>query len=65
MSDYKERLKQERDELLDKVRKLDVFVCKPEFKDLSLHQQHLLEIQKYAMETYLVCLNRRLGSINS
>ena len=63
MSDYKERLKQERDELLDKIRKLDIFVCKPEFKDLSLHQQHLLEIQKYAMETYLVCLNRRLVEI--
>ena len=65
MSDYKERLKEERGELLDKIRKLDVFLCKPAFKELSLHQQHLLEVQWHAMDTYLTCLNKRLIEIEN
>jgi hypothetical protein len=60
MSDFITRLKQERDELDLKRGNLNTFMFSEEFEDIDQIQKGLLQIQYYAMITYLKCLNERL-----
>lgn len=60
MSDFITRLKEERDELELKRGKINTFMFSEEFEDIDQIQRGLLQIQYYAMITYLKCLNERL-----
>ena len=60
METFKERLKIEYTELMDKVTKLDAFINTDKFNDIDTIQKVLLLAQASAMHTYLVCLDQRL-----
>lgn len=64
MSDFKLRLLEERDQLQEKVTKLDTFICSEAFKTVSDNQQNLLENQLIIMEDYLWLLNARLKDLD-
>ena len=59
MSDFKERVRQEANELEDKMVKLDSFVCGPKFKEIPQAEQMRLRCQLSAMRTYLEILCMR------
>lgn len=60
MSDFLERLKTEKNELQEKLIKLESFIVSAKFDDLAPVQQSLLKIQLYSMSTYSNCLNERI-----
>lgn len=60
MSDFKERLKQEKAELDEKATKLSGFKSSDAFNGIAHIQRTLLNVQLKAMNTYSECLNERL-----
>jgi hypothetical protein len=60
MSDFKDRLQAEKEQLDDRLQKLNGFIGTENFNKIKKDQQTLLNIQSSAMETYLKCLNERL-----
>lgn len=64
MSNFIDRLDQEFAELSEKSLKLERFLYTVEWRNLSKEHQTLLEIQYQAMETYRLCLQRRIDLIN-
>lgn len=61
MSDWRERVKIERDELNEKTQKLSDFINHQEkFGAISKKQQTLLQRQETAMFSYLRILDQRL-----
>lgn len=63
MSDFKQRLKQEKEELQEKLHKLESFLGTEAFHKVEKIQQTLLLVQASAMETYLRCLHERLENL--
>lgn len=60
MSDFKERLATEREELEEKLNKLNDFNQSEKVNNVDPVQKTLLTIQAGAMYTYLECLKARL-----
>ena len=60
MSDFKERLKEEKTDLNEKMQKLRDFIASENFKKIDNVQMTLLNIQIKAMETYSQCLLERI-----
>ena len=60
MSDFKERLTDEKAELSDKLEKLRAFIASENFTKIDPVQMTLLNIQVKAMETYSQCLLERI-----
>ena len=60
MSDFIDRLKVERNELKDKLDKLNAFIHGDNFEKVDRRQQHLLIIQAEHMKNYLEILSTRL-----
>lgn len=58
------RLVKERDELKDRLDKLDNFLMSDKAKEIDPIQRDLLQIQSTSMNTYLTCLETRLGRLN-
>lgn len=65
MEDFKKRLLEERDQLSEKVNKLDTFFESRKVYKLSVLQQDLLYQQFEAMITYLDCLERRIDDLDN
>lgn len=61
MEDFKKRLIVERDELGDKIAKLESFIESPRFENLDKRNGDLLIAQRDAMRTYFVILNVRIS----
>lgn len=59
MSDFKQRLETERDELKERLDKLNSFNQSEKANEIDEYQKSLLIIQAGAMYTYLECLNAR------
>ena len=60
MSDYFDRLIDERNELEKKLDKLDDFLVSKESYNVEPEQLALLKVQATAMNTYLQCLVQRI-----
>lgn len=63
---YKEliiKLTQEDNELLDKIEKLDKYICSQEFDLLPFVRQNLLKIQKDIMMSYHDVLVARIAEL--
>ena len=58
--DWFDRATQERDELLNKVAKLEDFIGSDFYNNLNKSDQDDLNIQLHAMEIYLMSLERRI-----
>lgn len=63
MSDFKERLKVEYQDLKEKTDKLTIWLCK-EHKDLEPQYLYLMSLQKSIMEQYLRVLEIRAQVLN-
>ena len=61
MEDFKKGLIAERDELEDKIAKLESFIASPRFESLDKRNRELLIAQRDAMRTYSVILNVRIS----
>lgn len=61
MEDFKKRLIVERDELEDKIAKLESFIESPRFENLDKRNGELLIAQHDAMRTYYTILNMRIS----
>ena len=64
MSDFKERLLIEKQELDEKRSKLESFQNSEKFKDIDPVQMSLLNIQSQAMASYSQCLLERIAWLN-
>ena len=64
METFKDRLYEERIELLSKINKLESFIHSEAFDKIEEVQQALLNIQLTAMKTYSNCLFERLQFLN-
>jgi len=60
MSDLKNRLIDEQEQLEEKLNKLDAFLMSDKVKDVDDVQKALLQVQATAMNTYLQCLKERI-----
>jgi hypothetical protein len=65
MSDFKTRLLEERDQLKEKVTKLDIFIDSDTFETISELQQDLLMDQLYHMSEYLTILDERVDDLDN
>lgn len=65
MNDFKTRLLEERNQLSERVNKLDAFFESGKVLTLSTIQQDLLYEQFVAMITYLDCLERRIDDLDN
>lgn len=65
MSDFKERLFEEYDQLFTRIKKLRVFIESPNFSKIDSKQQELLKDQLEVMERYLNILSIRLELLNN
>lgn len=63
MSDFKNRLQIELNELLDKKNKLTAFLGSKQYDEIEQVQKSLLLVQSEAMETYAMCLYERLNNL--
>lgn len=61
MEDFKERLIVERDELDDKLAKLEAFIGSTRFENLDERNGKLLVAQRDAMRQYSTILNVRIS----
>jgi hypothetical protein len=59
MSDFITRLETEKNELFEKLQKLDAFLQSDKIQSVDPIQLSLLQIQFAAMSTYLLCLSER------
>lgn len=57
------KLNKENFELLSKIRNLENFIFSEEWKELSVSQKCLLDIQLQSMRTYKECLSARISDI--
>lgn len=64
MSDFKSRLLEERDQLQERVTKLDKFLDSTIYETISEVQQELLLSQFEAMVDYLDILNARITDLD-
>lgn len=60
MSDFIQRLYEEKNQLEEKVVKLTAFLSSENFQKVEINQRLLLKSQLYAMNSYLEILNHRL-----
>lgn len=60
MSDFLTRLKAERDDLNEKMQKLNSFIHSDKFDSVAPVQASLLKIQQQSMAAYLECLAERI-----
>lgn len=63
METFKDRLITERDELLEKITKLQALLMSNRFNHLGQTQQVLLHVQHRAMCTYYECLKQRIENL--
>lgn len=63
MEEYKERLKQEYNDLKEKTEKISNWICK-EHNDMDRTYLHLMSLQKSIMEQYLHVLEMRAQLLN-
>lgn len=61
MEDFKKRLIVEREELDDKLAKLEAFIGSPRFENLDERNRELLVSQRGAMRQYSDILSERIG----
>lgn len=61
MEDFKKRLVVERDELDDKIAKLESFIGSTRFENLDERNRKLLVAQRDAMREYSTILNVRIS----
>lgn len=61
MQPHEQRVVVERDELIDKLSRLDAFIAGPNFESLPYEDRKLLTIQRSSMTAYCECLNTRIG----
>jgi hypothetical protein len=61
MATFKDRLIEERNQLFEKVTKLEDFLQSETFKSIDVRQASLLEIQLPTMKAYLQILTLRLS----
>lgn len=59
-TDVKDRVIEERDQLLEKLNKLDFFIESDKFQEIDDVQRALLQVQATSMNCYLQCLNERI-----
>ena len=64
MTDFKERLQEEKAQLEERLNKLDTFLQSEKVKEIDDVQKALLQVQATAMNTYLQCLLERLERLN-
>jgi len=65
MNDFILRLHDERNELREKVNKLEDFLFSADdYNGIGDVQVSLLKVQLYAMKTYLKCLIERIADLN-
>ena len=57
---WMERVTAERDELAEKLVKLEAFIDSDIFPELDMAMRHTLHLQRYAMKAYKSLLGRRL-----
>jgi len=60
MSDYQDRVVKEKDELAEKINKLNLFTGSPQFQSVEVRQQVLLRTQLDVMNEYLRILEERI-----
>lgn len=60
MSDFKQRLNDEKEQLKQRLDKLDDFLMSEKVKEIDDVQKALLQVQATAMNTYLQCLKERI-----
>lgn len=60
MQEFIQRIKQEFDDLSDKVKALRSFIGSEKFNSVSVDEQSLMKLQLRQMEPYLETLKRRL-----
>ena len=60
MSDFKTRLIEEKEQLEEKLNKLDAFIVSENFNKVDDVQKALLQVQATSMNTYLQCLKERI-----
>lgn len=60
MSDFKQRLNDEKEQLEQRLDKLDDFLMSEKVKEIDDVQKALLQVQATAMNTYLQCLKERI-----
>lgn len=65
MSNFKERLIDERDQLEEKLAKLEAFMDSDKFDSIETMQMSLLHVQMAAMNTYYTVLEERIAWINA
>ena len=62
MPDYQLRVVAERDELRDRLERLETFIQGPKFPEVNVEEQHRLQTQADAMQLYLNILIDRIGN---
>lgn len=65
MSDFKTRLYEEREKLISKCDKLNVFLNSDKAMKIDEVQSSIMYIQFSAMTTYLACLNARIKRLSN
>ena len=60
---FETRLKEEFQELRNKISKLEVFTASKKFDTVSEVQKNLLIVQLASMHTYATCLQQRLYNL--
>ena len=63
MSDFKTRLKIEKEELEEKLDKLNAFLVSEKVNNVDDVQKALLHVQASAMNTYLQCIKERINRL--
>ena len=63
MSNFKERLATENNELVEKIGKLEDFLNSDKVKGVAKIQLSLLNIQLTAMQTYQTCVMTRIDNL--
>ncbi len=63
MSDFKTRLIEEKNELIEKTEKLGTFLNSENSKTIDEFQLTMLNIQLSAMQTYYGCLEARVNKL--
>lgn len=61
--ELRERLKEELDDLAEKRNRLDAFMSKNVFAELSYEEQYAMQRQREGMTEYMAALNKRLELI--
>lgn len=65
MSNFLERLIEEKNQLEDRCIKLGAFIESDRFQDIDAFHRHVLIVQHSSMKTYFLCLEQRLVLLNA